>query len=122
MSGRKNVLFPYQIISNQVMSADITSLVTDIRYLDNISIQVQWNGSPTGSIDVQGSLDYFQDTNGNVTNPGHWTGGIATASTAGGSPILMNLDQLAFPFIRVVYTHGASDATLLTAYISGKAI
>lgn len=123
MSGRKNVLPPYQIISSGDMSqASITSSVTNITYLDNICIQLVFTGSPTGNFAVQGSNTYEQDNNGNVVNAGTWTALDLTpspAATGSGSNILIDLNQLSFPYIRVVYTKDSGTGTL-NATISGK--
>lgn len=104
MSGRKNVLVPYKIIDSEVMHADITSAVTAIQFLDNISMQINWTSSPTGTFDVQGSLDYEIDYVGNVVHAGHWASLGLSPSISGGSPILLDLNQLSFPYVRLVFT------------------
>lgn len=120
--SRKNVLHTFQTITNTAMSADITSAVSDIQYLDNVALQLDWTGSPLGSISIQGSVDYEQDTNGNVTNPGHWVDLGIPVTLSAGSPALVNCNQLAFPYIRVVYTNGGATASILNAYIFAKMI
>lgn len=122
MSSRKNILKPFQIITNGDMStASITSRVTSIQYLDNICIELFWTGSPVGTFAVQGSLDYAQDEFGNVTNTGHWVPMALnpSPSTAAGSPILIDMNQLSFPYIRVIYTKTSGTGTL-QGYVGGK--
>lgn len=125
MAGNsKNFLSPVKIIDAGDMSqASITSSVTDIRYLDNVSIQCIFTGTPTGSFALEGSLDYYK-INGAVQNTGTWTP-ITLSSTpaASGSAgnILLDLNQLSFPYIRVVYTKLSGTGTL-NVYISGKAV
>lgn len=120
----KNFLPPNLIVDDGDMTqATITSDVTDIRYLDNISIQCIFTGTPTGSFALEGSLDYYK-INGAVQNTGTWTP-ITLSSTpaASGSAgnILLDLNQLSFPYIRIVYTKTSGTGTL-NVYISGKAI
>lgn len=125
MSGRKNQLPSYQSITDGDMSGNLTSDVTDIRYMDNISIQLVFTGTPTGAFSVEGSLDYNRpDPTTGVTNPGTWTAMSFTtppvASGAAGT-ILLDLNQLSFPFIRVTYTAGSGSGTL-QCWVSGKAV
>lgn len=120
----KNFLPPNLIVNGGDMSqATITSDVTDIRYLDNISIQCIFTGTPTGSFALEGSLNYYK-INGAVQNTGTWTP-ITLSSTpaASGSAgnILLDLNQLSFPYIRIVYTKTSGTGTL-NVYISGKAV
>lgn len=125
MAGNsKNFLSPVKVIDAGDMSqATITSSVTDIRYLDNVSIQCIFTGTPTGSFALEGSLDYLR-VNAQVTNSGTWTP-ITLSSTpaASGSAgnILLDLNQLSFPYIRIVYTK-SSGTGVLNVYISGKAV
>lgn len=122
---RKNVLVPFQTITNGDMSAaSITSLVSEIQYLDDIAIQMNWSGSPVGTFAIQGSLDYAQDYAGNVTNAGNWialTLNPIPAATGSSGNWLVNLDGLSFPAIRLVYTKTSGTGTL-NAFISGKEI
>jgi hypothetical protein len=125
MSGRKNTLPPFKVITAGDMSqASLTSLVTDISTLDNIAIEMVFSGSPTGTFAVQGSLDYAQDYMGNVTNAGNWTPltlSPTPVSSGSAGTILINLNQLAFPYIRTVYTKTSGTGSL-TVFISGKQV
>lgn len=123
MSGRKNNLQSYQIITAGDMSADITSAVTNIQTLDNIGIQLNWTGSPVGVFEVQVSIDYAQDNFGNVINAGHWTpiDFQVGPSTTDGSPIYLDLNQLSAPWIRTFYDRTSGTGTL-SAYITAKMI
>jgi hypothetical protein len=123
MSRGKDVLKPYKIITAGNMSASsITSLATNIQYLDNICLEMVFTGSPTGTFSVQGSVDYQQDANGNVTNTGNWVPiTLSPAPVASGSAgsILIDMNQLSFPYIRVVYTRTSGSGSL-TVNIGGK--
>lgn len=132
--SRKNNLRLYQSITNGNMaSASLTSAVTNIQWLDNIGIQLNFTGSPVGDFAVQVSADYAQDDNGNVTNPGNWVPLTLTylvgstfvsaqsVPTSVGSPIYLDLNELSCPWIRVVYTKTSGTGTL-NAFITAKMI
>lgn len=120
---QKNVLKPQLIISAGDMSGDLTSEVVPIQWLDNVSIQLNFTGTPTGAFEVQGSLDYSVDPlSGTVKNPGNWIAlTLSPAPVASGSAdqILLDLYGLTFPFIRVFYD-STSGSGSLDAYLSGK--
>ncbi len=116
----RKILPKFQIVTSGDMSqATVTSTVTNIERLDNIGVQLNWTGSPVGTFAVQVSIDYEQDDQGNVLDAGNWVT-IVTASTAAGSPIMVNLTALSAPWIRTVYTRSSASGTL-NAFISGKA-
>ena len=123
MSGRKNALLKYAIISSGDMStASITSAVTNIEYLDNIWIQLNFTGTPTGTFAVQVSGDYSQGTGGTVLNAGNWTDlTLSTSPVASGaaSTIFIDMNQISAPWIRVVYTKTSGTGTL-NAFIGAK--
>jgi len=133
--SRKNVLPVHQIITAGDMSlTSVTSSVTEIKYLDNVGIQLQWTGSPVGTFQVQVSADHNENAVGTgVTSAGQWiplavsflsSGSLTVATdipTSGGSPIYMDLTQLSAPYIRVVYTKASGSGTL-SAFITSKMI
>jgi hypothetical protein len=124
MSSRKNNIKQFQIVTSGDMSqSSVTSLVTDIQFLDNIAIQINFTGSPVGSFAIQTSLDYAIDNVTNtVINTGNWVDyqGLSI-STAVGSPIIIELNQVSSPFIRLVYSKVSGSGTM-NAYISAKTI
>lgn len=111
--SRKNVLLPYELFDDADMSGDLTSAVTTIQWLDNICFQLVWTGNPTGTFDLQGSVNYNANT-----GVGTWTSvtlspAIAAAGTADNA--LLDLNQLSFPFVRIVYTTtGIEDGSITT--------
>lgn len=126
MSGRKSNLQQFQLITSGDMSASITGPVTNIQFLDNIGVQFNFSGAPSGNFQIQVSIDYNQDINGNVINAGNWvpvtlSSGSVNANTSLGSPIYVDLNQLSAPFIRVVYVRTSGSGTL-NAFISGKMV
>ncbi len=125
MSGRKNALLKFQTITAGDMSlASITSQVTNIQFLDNIGVQLNFTGSPVGTFAVQISADHAQDAEGNVTVAGNWIAlTLSPAPVASGSSnsIYIDMQQLSAPWIRVVYTKTSGTGTL-NAFICAKMI
>jgi hypothetical protein len=123
--SRKDNLRVYQNITNGNMaSASITSPATCIEWLDNIAIQLNFTGSPVGTFQIQVSVDYAQDIGGKVTNAGNWVAvTLPSSPVAAGAPgqIIIDLNQLASPWIRVVYTRTSGSGSL-NSFISGKMI
>jgi hypothetical protein len=118
-------------LANQTMTgtAQLISAVTNIKYKDSVAIQLKWTGTPTGTFTVDGSLDYNPGLPQSGAPPGGanngtWTSLVLSpapvASGAAGN-ILLNLNQLAFPWIRVTYTNASGTGTL-TGYISAKSL
>lgn len=105
----------------------ITSAVTNIQYLDNIGIQLNWTGTPNGGAVLQVSVDYAQVNMGGVpvvTNAGTWntiTTSADAAPAGSASSFFYNIGQIAAPWIRLVYTNTSSTGTL-NAFICGKAV
>lgn len=133
-NGRKNILPSFNSIVNASMASNITSPVTEIRYLDDIGVQFNFSGAPVGTFSVQVSADYAVDPFGHtVLNPGNWISitltywnGTAFVSgtsipTSVGSPIYIDLQQLSAPYIRLIYT-AASGSGTLNAYITAKEV
>lgn len=113
MSSVRNYLAPFKIITNGDMSGNLTSLVTSIKNTDNVSLYFSWTGTPNGSFSVYGNL------NNDVVNgvPLTLTPSPVAIGTSGS--ILINMQQLAFPYIYVVYTKTSGSGTLQVS-ISGK--
>lgn len=134
----KNIIQPFQVFSaalaNQTMTGTntLTSAVTNILHKDNISYQLVWTGTPTGTFSIQGSLDYNpglpQSEPDGAKNNGTWTtipaedalGGPPVASGSAGQ-ILADLSQLPYPYVRVIYVNSSGSGTL-TGWVSGKAL
>lgn len=113
-----------QFITNGDMSGTITSSARDIRWQDNCSIQLNFIGTPTGTFNIQGSADYFQDQEGNIVNAGNWVNLVfTTPPVAAGGPgtVLLDMNQLSFPWVRVMYVPTSGTGSL-NAFISTKVV
>lgn len=110
----KNVLKPIILLAGGDLSqATVTSSALQMQFLDNVSLQLNGTGTPTGTFDLQGSLD--QTNWVSITLPS------AAAFAGSATSILMDLNQLSFPYIRIVYTRTSGSGTL-TIYASGKEV
>lgn len=122
---RKNQLTKFQNITNGDMStASITSPATAIHFMDDIGVQFNFTGAPVGTFEVQVSIDYMQDQEGNIQDPGHWipiTLNPSPIAAGVAGQIYIDLNMLSSPWIRVVYTRTSGTGTL-NAFITGKEV
>ena len=122
--ARKNQLTKFQNITNAAMTGNITSPATAIHFMDNIGVQLNFTGTPTGTFQVQVSIDYMQDQEGNIQNPGNWIPILLPQpAVASGGPgfIYIDLNELSSPWVRVVYVFTSGTGTL-NSFITGKEI
>lgn len=115
-----------RVFTDASMSGTVTllSLPSNISYKDSVAYQTQWSGIPSGTFDVQGSVDYNpgQPQSNGSPNPGKWIPlGLTIGTTSSGSDNLINLNQLAFPWIRLAYTNSSGQG-VLNAYLFAKSL
>lgn len=119
-----NVLKPKQIVNAGDMSGDVTSPAIEILNQDNIAIQMNWTGTPTGTFDVQVSVDHLEDAEGNVLNAGKWISiplSPSIAATGSADQALVELSPSAARYLRVVYTRTGSTGSL-DMFVMGKGV
>lgn len=121
--SRKNNLRQYQnIVDGDMSDSEIISDVTNIQWLDNISVQLNFTGTPVGAFYIEVSADHAEDENKNILVSGTWVPidlfPVPVASGAADT-ILIDLNQLATPWIRVRYARTSGSGTL-NGFISGK--
>lgn len=129
--ARKNTL-QYQLLTTQSLSANFTSPVTSITYLDNLSYQINvTTTNSTGTFTIQGSTDYeISLPTSTVINPGNWcdlplasTAGVASPTVAAANDvIIVDMNQLPFVAIRIKYTSGTAGTGTVDIWISAKQI
>jgi hypothetical protein len=106
-------------------NASAISSVIDCRTLNNVSIQVTFTGTPTGTLNFQGSGDFVPNPNnisgGYPINVGTWTSLTPAPTSPSGSAItvLGNLTAVAFPFIRVNYVATSGSGTIVASATGG---
>ncbi len=111
-------------------TVQVIGSISNIKYKDSVAFQYNWNGNPSGSFAIQGSLDYnpgtqqAQGLQGGY-NPGVWnslTLSPTPAATGSGSySYLVDTNELSFPYVRSVYTN-TSGSGVLSAYIFAKSL
>jgi len=121
----KNALTRTQLLTNGDMStSSLTSAVLEIQYLDDIGVQLNFTGTPTGTFQVQVSADHQQDAQGNVTTAGNWVpitfSSSPVASGAAGT-VYLDIATLSAPYLRVVYTRVSGSGTL-NVFATGKSL
>jgi hypothetical protein len=113
MSGRKLVLPPYHLIVGASMATPITSPTTTIQFTDNVGVQLNFTGTPTGTFSVNVSLDNINFIP--LTLPQ-----VPVASGTAGQ-IYIDLTQLSSPYIQITYSPISGTGTL-DAFIGAKEI
>lgn len=119
-----NLLKPVHLINAASMAISITSEAQEIQNQDNIGIQLNWTGTPTGPFAIQISADHLQDIEGNIQVAGHWiTLPLSPAISASGSPdsAYIDLNQMSARYMRIVYT-SVSGAGTLDAFVMAKGV
>lgn len=105
------------------MSGSLTSQVTIIQKLSLISYSYSWSGaSPVGTVTVDVSNDYSQNSDGSVKNPGTWNSLplSSTPAVSGNSGNgMIDIDLQSSFAIRTVY-HRISGTGTLNVVINAK--
>lgn len=118
MSSRP-LLTPFSVMTNASMAGDITSSVTVITNITQISYQAVWSAgsTPVGTLSVQVSNDYSQNADGTVRNAGSWstaTSGSVSGNTGTG---FFQLDTTTSHAIRLIYTRASGSGTMNTVIV-----
>jgi hypothetical protein len=102
---------------------------SNIQFLDDIGIQLNWSGSPVGNFQIQVSADY--DPNEGIAGAWipilftYWNGASfitdINVPTTMGSPYYFDLTLLSAPYLQVVYTNTSGMGTL-NGFITAKAL
>lgn len=126
MSGRKNHLEPFQVITNGDMSADIVSSITNIKGLDNIGYALTFTGAPVGIFSVEISADYSPGASPYAppANAGNWvTITLSVPVVAAGAPnsAYIDITEISAPYIRLRYT-ATSGTGSVNALVVAKAV
>jgi hypothetical protein len=113
--GRKSIVKAYKVIDAGDMSAtSITGTVTACTGIDNIGLLVEWSGStPVGAITVE----VQNGTSG-------WSAldfGSPIAVSGNTGNLNININQIPFENLRVVYTKSSGTGTL-TVTLAAKVV
>lgn len=127
MSSRTQ-LGPFPVVINGDVSGNITSIVTIVQKLSELSYDVSFTGAPVGTLSVQISNTYKENAAGQVQIPGNWTNlPLAGVLVVNGSiPItaaitngFIDIDELGAYAMRLMYTATSGSGTM-NATIAGK--
>ncbi len=122
----KEVSPPFLIVSSVSVSGatTFTSSASGVIYRDSIGYQVNWSGTPIGTFQINGSLDYNPGTpqSNGALNAGSWVTITSQAVGSGTSqPVLFNLNQLAAPWTQFQFVSSTSSGTL-AVYVTAKSL
>jgi len=111
MAGKKDTN-NHQLIVGASMADSFTSSAVMIRWQDNVGLQLKWSGTPTGVFTVECSNNRYPETNqaGDFYSLTFSPSLDQPAGAAGG--YLINLNQVPFSWVRVVYTRSSGTGTL----------
>ena len=115
----KNIITPENLVTNGSMASNITSNVLSTQMVDDIGIQLDWTGSPVGTVAIQVSLNYSVNPDGSVRNAGTWAT-LPTSAFSGTYPVpgtttspgFLDIPLTSATAIRVVYTASSGSGTL----------
>lgn len=116
----KKTLFGFKSFDNVDISANRTSAATQVEFVDNLGLLVNWSGtSPVGQLIVETSNDWDDKR-----ATGTWTAldfgsTISISGNSGSHTIYIN--QVPFPWIRVRYAR-TSGIGSLTVILSTKEV
>lgn len=111
----KNVVYPYHLTNAQSMGATFNSAVVRVINADIMAFQINYTGSPVGTLSIQASVDYDENT-----ATGNWVDMYLTINGVGGttlaipdatSPILYDIYATAAPYLRVRYVRTSGSGT-----------
>lgn len=115
----KNIVKPYHLLIDGDMSGSLLTGMVDVTYTDNVGIQLNFTGTPTGTFAVEGSIDYDDHL-----ETGNWSSLTfsSTPSASGAADVhLLNMNQLPYKKIRVRYTRASGSGTL-NVYVMAKGL
>lgn len=124
--SEKKILPPVVLVAAQSLAASFNSTPTVFAYTDNISYQINITTSnSTGTFAVQGSLDYVQAGMGGPGVAGNWTSlnlsAVPTVAAANDT-ILINLNQVPYPALRLAYTAGTAGTGTCKIIVTAKGL
>ncbi len=122
----KEASLPFQIASLIPTSgtAVFTSSASSVIYRDSVGYQVNVIGNTSGTLNINGSIDYNPGApqSAGTANAGNWT--TITSTTIGSGslyPNLFNLNQLAMAWTQLQYTSVSGSGTL-SVWTSAKSL
>lgn len=106
----KTVLTPAKFMAAQSMGASFVAMCPTVQQADVVGLQLNYTGSPQGTIEIQGSVDGVNFTALYLTVNG--VSGSSIAIPANTSPIVIDLYGSSIPNLRVVYTRTSGTGSV----------
>lgn len=124
MGGRKNELSSYEIFkaADASLSLDNKLNPTNVTWLDNAGISVQWTGNPVGEMKVWVSNDAANPKEGRHVQ--NWTEldfGTPVIIDGTNQNLIINMNQLPFVWLAVGFEQ-TSGAGTLSAQLTSKEV
>lgn len=114
---------PFYVILDGNMATSLTSKVTIIQKLSLISYSISWIGtSPVGTMSVEVSNDFQENSDGSIKNAGTWTAlplDVSAPVSGNADHGFIDIDLQAAYAMRLVYTR-TSGTGLMRAVIASK--
>jgi len=113
----KNVMEPYQTVTNGDMAGNITSGASSIRYLNAVAIQFVWTatGTPNGAFTIEATVNGTDWIDLGIT--------ISVIGSAGKFMQILSGADAAFDKVRVKYTASSGGTgALAQVWIMAKEI
>ncbi len=101
-------------------TSTILSTISNIRGFDDVSYDIQFTGTPTGTFTVQVSNSYDPVTNPNAIFIPVTLSPVPVASGSAGV-VGINLNFLGFQYVQLTYTNTSGTGTL-NAFVAAKAL
>lgn len=127
MPAMKNALRGVAIMNAHTAAAtfDTFATPTNVDFLDNVSIQVSWTGTPVGVLEVYASNDQSAYPLGSAT-PVTWSvlsfgTGVVIAIDGTQTELIINLNQFDYSWVALKYTRTSGTGTI-TAKVTAKAV
>lgn len=112
----KFVLKPAQIATSQSMGASFEINCPSALQADVVGIQLNYSGSPVGTLEVMGSVDGTNYTALYLSING--SSGLSIAIPTNTSPVIIDLYGSALPYLKLKYTRtsGTGSANIFFTY------
>lgn len=101
---------PAKVTNAASLGATANLDVYDVRSYDNVALQLNWTGTPTGSFALQASLD-FDGTTGSWATLSPSVGGVPTPAGVADTALL-EVSTTAISFLRLAYTRTSGTGAI----------
>jgi len=123
LSTGKRTLPPFEIVQPTLLTSSFVSNPVSVQRLDRVGLEIIVTGTPTGTVTVQGSIDYVPPTVqiSPSVSPATWFDIPLDLDALTGGPQTYVIDMVttAIPWLRISYTFTSGTGSM-TAVIVAK--